>query len=64
MQQLRIDVAEAPKSDEVEFVAQQMINFNRNRAGEGNYRHLVVFLRDSKGDIVDGLVGETYWQWL
>lgn len=64
MEQLRIDVAKEPKPDEIEFVTQKIIDFNRNRAGEGNYRHLVIFLRDSDEAIVGGLVGETYWQWL
>jgi GNAT superfamily N-acetyltransferase len=64
MEQLRIDVAIEPQSDEIEFVTQQIINFNRNRAGEGNYKHLAIFLRDSDEHIVGGLVGETYWQWL
>ncbi|TYQ27769.1 GNAT family N-acetyltransferase [Pseudanabaena sp. UWO311] len=64
MEQLRIDVAIEPQSDEIEFVMQQIINFNRNRVGEGNYKHLAIFLRDVDGHIVGGLVGETYWQWL
>lgn len=64
MEQLRIDIVEEPQSDEIEFVTQQIINFNRDRAGEVNYKHLVIFLRDSDGSIVGGLVGETYWQWL
>jgi GNAT superfamily N-acetyltransferase len=64
MEQPRIEVAVEPQPDEIEFVAQQIINFNRNRAGEENYKHLAVFLRDSDEHIVGGLVGETYWQWL
>lgn len=64
MEQLRIDVAEEPQTNEIEFVTQQIINFNRKRVSEGNYRHLVIFLRDSDENIVGGLVGETYWQWL
>lgn len=64
MEQMRIDIVEEPQSDEFEFVTQQIINFNRDRAGEGNYKHLVIFSRDSDGSIVGGLVGETYWQWL
>lgn len=58
MEQLRIDLAEEPRSDEIEFVTQQLfINFNRSRVSKGNYRHLVIFLRDSNENIVGRLVG-------
>ncbi|MBD2775098.1 GNAT family N-acetyltransferase [Iningainema tapete] len=64
MEQLIIEVAVEPQPDEIEFVAQQIVNFNSNRVGEGNYKHLAIFLRDSHEHIVGGLIGETYWQWL
>lgn len=64
MEQLRIEIAVEPQPDEIEFVAQQIVNFNRNHASEEDYKHLAIFLRDSGEEIVGGLVGETYWQWL
>ncbi len=64
MEQPRIEVAVEPQSDEIEFVAQQIISFNRNRAGEGHYKYLAIFLKNLDGHIVGGLIGETYWQWL
>lgn len=64
MQQPRIEIAVEPQLHEIEFVTQQILNFNSNRAGEGNYKPLVIFLRDSDNCIVGGLTGETYWQWL
>lgn len=64
MEQLRIEIAVEPQPDEIEFIAQQIVNFIRNRASEEDYKHLAIFLRDSGEGIVGGLVGETYWQWL
>ncbi len=64
MEQLRIEVAVNPQIDDIEFLTQQIINFNRNRVGEGNYKHLAIFLRDSDEHVVGGLIGETYLQWL
>lgn len=65
MKQPRIEVAVEPRSDEIEFITQQIIKFNNNRAGsEGNYKPLAIFLRDSDDHLMGGLVGETYWQWL
>lgn len=65
MNQPRIEVAVEPRSDAIEFITQQIIKFNNNRAGsEGNYKPLAIFLRDSDNHVMGGLVGETYWQWL
>jgi GNAT superfamily N-acetyltransferase len=64
MNQPRIEIAVEPQPDEVEFVIRQIVSFNSSRAGEGNYSHLTIFLRDSDNQIVGGLIGTTYWQWL
>ena len=60
----RIEVALEPKSYEIEFLNQQILNFNRNRVGEGDYRYLATFLRSAGDQIGGGVVGATYWQWL
>jgi GNAT superfamily N-acetyltransferase len=62
--QLKIEIAEKPKLDETEFIVQQLIQFNSRCAGEGNFRQLAVFLRDSDENLIGGLIGSTYWQWL
>ncbi|MCG6138791.1 MAG: GNAT family N-acetyltransferase [Nostoc sp. LLA-1] len=62
--QLKIEIVEEPKLDETEFIVQQLIKFNSRCAGEGNFRQLAVFLRDADENLVGGLVGSTYWQWL
>ncbi|WP_202815248.1 GNAT family N-acetyltransferase [Leptolyngbya sp. NIES-2104] len=45
-------------------MVQQLIQFNSHRAGDGNFRQLAVFLRDTQETIVGGLIGSIYWQWL
>jgi GNAT superfamily N-acetyltransferase len=62
--QLRIEIADEPKLDETEFIVQHLIQFNSRCAGEGNFRQLAVFLRDADENLVGGLIGSTYWQWL
>ncbi|PIG95492.1 GNAT family N-acetyltransferase [Gloeocapsopsis sp. IPPAS B-1203] len=62
--QLKMEIAEQPKHDETEFIVQQLIQFNSRCAGDGNFRQLTVFLRDEDDNLVGGLVGSTYWQWL
>ncbi|WP_016870956.1 hypothetical protein [Fischerella thermalis] len=51
MKQPKIEIVTEPQPHEVEFVLQQIIKFNSSRASEGNYKHLVIFLRDSDDHI-------------
>ncbi|MGD1949461.1 MAG: GNAT family N-acetyltransferase [Leptolyngbyaceae cyanobacterium] len=64
MKQLRLEIAINPQPDEIEFVTQQVIEFNRSRVDQGNYKPLIIFLQDSDNRIAGGIIGETYWQWL
>jgi GNAT superfamily N-acetyltransferase len=64
MEQLRIEIVPEPQLDEIEFVMNQIIQFNSSLAGEGHYSALTIFLRDSAYQIRGGLIGTTYWQWL
>lgn len=59
-----IEIAETPTSDEKEFILQQLLKFNSQRAGEANYKPLTIFLREADNNLVGGLLGSTYWQWL
>lgn len=62
--QLKIEIAEDPRLDETEFIVQQLLQYNSRCAGEGNFRQLAIFLRDTDENLVGGLIGSTYWQWL
>ena len=61
---LNIEIAETPTPDEREFILQQLLKFNSQRAGEANYKPLTIFLREADENLVGGLLGATYWQWL
>lgn len=61
---LKIEITETPKFEETEFIVQQLLKFNSQCAGEGNFKHLTIFLRDLDENLVGGLIGSTYWQWL
>lgn len=62
--QLRIEIANESKLDETEFIVQQLIQFNSRYAGEGKFWQLAVFLREADENLVGGLIGSTYCQWL
>lgn len=59
-----IEITAEPQPNEIKFLTEQLITFNRQRASDGNYQPLAIFLKDAEASIVGGLVGETYWQWL
>ncbi|MGL4619789.1 GNAT family N-acetyltransferase [Chroococcidiopsis sp.] len=63
-QPLRIDITEKPHPEDIEFILQQLLAFNRDRAGEGHFQQLAIFLRDADDRLAGGLIGSTYWQWL
>ncbi|MDV2991106.1 MAG: Acetyltransferase [Chroococcidiopsis sp. SAG 2025] len=63
-QPLRIDTTEKPHPEDIEFILQQLLAFNRDRAGEGNFQQLAIFLRNEGARLAGGLIGSTYWQWL
>lgn len=51
-------------SDDCPRIIDALINFNIEKVGPNDYRVLNVFVRDNTGQIVGGLVGNTYWGWL
>lgn len=57
-------MTEKPRPEDIEFILQQLLAFNRDRAGEGNFKQLTIFLRDAGDRLAAGLIGSTYWQWL
>ena len=63
-QPLKFDRTEEPRPEDIEFILQQLLAFNRDRAGEGNFKQLTIFLRDAGDRLAGGLIGSTYWQWL
>ena len=50
--------------EDVTFVGDQLIRFNRANAPDPNWSHLRLFLRDEQGAIRGGLLGDIYHGWL
>ena len=59
---MRFELTE--NSEEGRSIIDALINFNIEQVGPNDYRMLNVFVRDSTGQIVGGMVGSTYWGWL
>jgi GNAT superfamily N-acetyltransferase len=62
--EFNISLEDSPRPEDVAQVVEGLTAFNRLYAPVNQYRALVIFLRDSIGEILGGLVAETYWGWL
>jgi ribosomal protein S18 acetylase RimI-like enzyme len=45
-------------------IGQAISEYNNQQAGDDQGRNLCFVMRDSKQDIVGGVIGATYWGWL
>jgi len=61
---LTLDIAAEPNAQDARAVREAIYAYNRSKAGDQQYEPLTIFLRDSRGRLVGGLLGSTYWQWL
>jgi GNAT superfamily N-acetyltransferase len=60
----KLEIAWEPDAQDVRMVREAIYAYNRSKAGDQRYEPLTIFLRDSRGGLVGGLLGSTYWQWL
>jgi GNAT superfamily N-acetyltransferase len=60
----RLEIAREPDAGDMRAVRAAIYDYNRSKAGDQRYESLTIFLRDSEGGLVGGLLGSTYWQWL
>jgi GNAT superfamily N-acetyltransferase len=58
-----LSTEEMPDPVDVQFIYQGLAEFNRERAGNHDYRKITVFLKDDHGSVHGGLIGSTYWDW-
>lgn len=61
---LKLEIVAEPDAQDVRAVREAIYAYNRSKAGDQHYEPLTIFLRDSRGRLVGGLLGSTYWRWL
>jgi ribosomal protein S18 acetylase RimI-like enzyme len=60
---MRIEITGAPCKEDEAFVVAQTRKYN-SAFTENDHKSLCVFARDEVGNIIGGLTGRTYWQYL
>jgi GNAT superfamily N-acetyltransferase len=61
---LMLTLTDQPTTEDRDIISAGLVTFNQQHAPPDAYRPLDVYMRDADGQIVGGLLGETYWGWL
>ena len=59
-----ISLTAAPDQADWNFIVDQLHQYNLTQAENDHHQPLAVFVRDSTGRLMAGLLGGTYWGWL
>jgi len=59
-----VTVDSNPVTEDSDFIRAQLLSFNAKHVGSDNHELLSVFAKDSSGNLIAGLLGGTYWNWL
>jgi GNAT superfamily N-acetyltransferase len=59
-----VTVERNPLAEDSDFIRGQLLSFNAKHVGSDNHETLSVFARDKDGNLIAGLLGGTYWNWL
>jgi GNAT superfamily N-acetyltransferase len=63
-EEYRIKPVDKPTDPMWELIGGGINQYNQQHAGPEGFKHLCFAVYDSNGEIVGGLIGETYWGWL
>ncbi len=64
MDELKITLEEKPRSEERRRLIDGLVSHNVSYTGDGTTESFALVLRDPRGEVVGGLLGEVYWGWL
>ena len=54
---------EKPEDSAWGIIGRGVGNYNEDQAGDNNFQRLCFVLKDPEGEVVGGILGETYWEW-
>ncbi|WP_355660478.1 GNAT family N-acetyltransferase [Halomonas salifodinae] len=61
---IKIEYCDAPTPEEREAILGPLVDFNHRAAPASSTEPFAFFLKDDAGEIVGGLWGETFYEWL
>ena len=63
-EQFEIAVSDEVDHPDVKILREQLVQFVQRHVGPSSFRELTLSVRDSRGELIAGLNGQTNWQWL
>jgi GNAT superfamily N-acetyltransferase len=64
MTEYKLSIEDTLSSEDRSLIQKGLAAYNITRAGDGQFQRLSIIVRDDAGNIVGGLLGETFWGWL
>lgn len=64
MIEYRVTLEDAPSEEDWQAVDQGLDAYNRTHTGRIDSRRIAIFVRDPAGQVIGGLTGWTWWDWL
>src|SRR5690348_3174214 len=64
MSELKYELSHLDESDDSKEVRRNLKSFNESLIGQANHQGLSIIVRNREEQIVAGLVGRTFWEWL
>lgn len=61
---LRIELTQNPTNEDREAILAPLRAYNASQAGEANSQPIALLVRDDKDEILGGLYGRVFYQWL
>lgn len=53
-----------PSEEEIEFIKNGLKEYNDRIVGDDNHKVLSIVVKDKNENIIGGIIGGTYWEWL
>ena len=53
-----------PAEPDIAYIKNKLFQFNLQHTEDDQHTLLVIFIRNDSGELIGGLLGETYWRWL
>jgi GNAT superfamily N-acetyltransferase len=64
MSKLTITVDSEPKVEDRRKIFDELHRYSAAQTMDGELQSLSIFLRNAEGNVIGGLLGETFWGWL
>lgn len=63
-EQWTIEISDREQNEDVKLIHRNLVKYVESHVGPSTFRELTLTMKDSRGDLIAGLNGQSNWQWL